>query len=56
MTNVIIILVLAVVLGGAGTYLYRARKQGAQCIGCPSAKTCSGRCGCCTSCKRPDSP
>lgn len=51
MVNLAVILVLALVVGGAGAYLYRAKKRGVKCVGCPDSKTCSGHCsGCCGGC------
>ena len=51
MVNLILILVLAAIIGGASLYIYRAKKSGVKCIGCPSAKTCGGKCsGCSGSC------
>jgi len=38
-------IVLAVVIGLAALYLYRTKKSGAKCVGCPCAKECSGKCG-----------
>ena len=46
MTSVIIIVVVAGILALSGSYVYRAKKQGQKCIGCPHSKTCSGNCGC----------
>ena len=46
MENVIIILVVAAIIGGIVGYLIRAKKRGVTCIGCPSEKQCSGKCGC----------
>ena len=43
MTDLILIIVLAVICGAAARYIYRAKKRGAKCIGCPSANTCSGK-------------
>ena len=45
MTDLIVVLILAAVLGGAGYYVYRAKKYGAKCIGCPMGGKCSGHCG-----------
>ena len=45
MTDVIVIAILAVILGLAAGYLYRTKKRGAKCVGCPYAKECSGKCG-----------
>ncbi len=47
MINVLLILVLVLIVGGAAFYLRRAKKNGVKCIGCPSGKTCSGGCGGC---------
>lgn len=46
-----IIALVVAILGGVIFYIYRAKKQGVKCIGCPDAKTCSGNCsGCNGSC------
>ena len=45
MANIIIIGVLAVVLGAAAGYVYKSKKAGHKCIGCPS-----GGCGADTVC------
>ena len=37
---------IALIIGAAACYIYREKKRGAKCIGCPSAKTCGGSCGC----------
>lgn len=51
MVNLAVILVLALAVGGAGAYLYRAKKRGVKCVGCPDSKTCGGHCsGCCGGC------
>lgn len=59
MANVIAILIIAALLGGAITYIVKAKKKGVKCIGCPDAGTCSHShnaadqkgCGCgCSSC------
>ena len=41
MVNVVLILVLAGIIGLAAGYVYKAKKQGHKCIGCPS-----GGCNC----------
>lgn len=45
--NVIIIAVLALIAGGIIWYLYRAKKNGQACIGCPASKKCNGKCSHC---------
>ena len=40
----IILAVVLAVVGLAGFYIYRAKKKGQKCIGCPYSKTCSGNC------------
>ena len=45
----IAIAAIVVILGLAIFYVVRAKKNGQKCIGCPSAKTCSGNCGSCGS-------
>lgn len=52
MDNVIIIAVLAVIIVAAALYVYKAKKSGKKCIGCPdsgscSSKNCGGSCNCC---------
>ena len=54
MTDLIIVAILAVVLGGAAGYIRKAKKRGQTCIGCPggcsSSSSSSGACSSCTSC------
>ena len=45
MTNMIVALVLLVILCAAAWYIYKEKKSGAACIGCPHSKQCSGGCG-----------
>ncbi len=50
MTNLLVILILALVLSLAVRYILRAKKSGAKCIGCPSGGHCpakgQGNCTC----------
>lgn len=47
MADIIIILVVAAILALAGLYVYKAKKSGQKCIGCPHSKTCASKnCGC----------
>ena len=48
MENLILLALLGLILGGAAGYVYKAKKKGVKCIGCPDGSTCSGSCsGCC---------
>ena len=45
MKDIIIILTLAVIIGSVILYIWREKKRGSKCIGCPYAKQCGGSCG-----------
>lgn len=44
MENIILIALLVCILGAIIFYLYRAKKRGETCIGCPYAKQCGSKC------------
>ena len=49
MKDVIIVLIVVAILAAAAWYVYKAKKSGKKCIGCPNAQTCAakkGGCGC----------
>jgi len=51
MENIIIIAILVVIVGCAAFYVYKAKKSGKKCIGCPDGCSCSSAettmgCGC----------
>lgn len=47
MKDIIVITVLVIIIGLAACYVYKAKKNGQKCIGCPD----SGGCGCgCSGC------
>ena len=47
MTNLYIIVFVLCAIGGAALYVYKSKKAGAGCVGCPHAKSCGGvSCGC----------
>ena len=46
--NIILIVVLVLILGGAVLYIVRAKRRGQHCIGCPDASRCTG---CCSGCQ-----
>ena len=50
--EIIAIIVSALIIVGALTYIIRAKKQGKKCIGCPESASCTaGKCaGSCSSC------
>lgn len=43
-TDVVVLLIIAVAVGGAIAYIIRAKKKGQKCVGCPYAKECGGCC------------
>ncbi len=45
MTDLIIIAVIAICVGLAAMYIYKEKKSGSGCVGCPYAKDCGGKCG-----------
>ncbi len=51
--DIIVTIILALLIGGAITYVVRSKKQGEACVGCPYAKECANKrsshihsCGC----------
>lgn len=42
MTDFIVVIVLALIVGAAIIYIKRAKKKGVNCIGCPNSGNCSG--------------
>ena len=54
MENIIAIAVLGLILGLAAGYVYKSRKRGIKCIGCPDAQVCASNKGvgsACSGCK-----
>ena len=45
MVDVIIVAILVCIIGGILFYLYRAKKRGEVCIGCPYGRQCTGHGG-----------
>lgn len=41
MADVIVIMILGICVGGAIRYIYKSKKSGAKCIGCPHSCSCS---------------
>ena len=50
MENIVVILVLAVIIGLAAGYVYKAKKSGKKCIGCPDSGCCGKNGGCSGNC------
>lgn len=60
MIDFIIIAIIVIIVGSASFYVYRAKKSGKKCIGCPdsgscnshncSGSSCGGNCSCCSDC------
>ena len=47
MVDIILILILAAIVGSASLYIYKSKKRGVKCIGCPASGSCfSCSCGC----------
>lgn len=45
MTDMLIVLILLAVVGGAIFYIVKEKKKGTKCIGCPHSGACGGKCG-----------
>lgn len=45
--DIVILVVVAVIIGAAAFYIYRAKKKGKKCIGCPYCDSCSSKKGSC---------
>ena len=52
MESIIAAVVTVVIVAAASLYIYKAKKSGRKCIGCPDSKTCSGHCASCGGCGR----
>ena len=46
MIDFVIILVIVAVLGLSVLHIYRQKKKGNPCIGCPNGSDCGGSCHC----------
>lgn len=45
MENIIIAIILIIIIGLAALYIYKAKKSGKKCIGCPDGCSCSSKKG-----------
>lgn len=50
MENLIIVAIVILLVGCAAGYIYKSKKRGVKCIGCPDAPTCGGNCAGCSGC------
>ena len=51
MIDLIIIAAVLAIVAAAGLYVYKAKKSGVKCIGCPHGGNCSaGKTGACSGC------
>lgn len=55
MENFIVIAIVVIIVGLAAFYVYKAKKSGKKCIGCPYSESCSSKkgsdsCGGCCGC------
>ncbi len=48
MTDLILVLVIAVIVGAAIAYIRKEKKRGVRCVGCPDAGACGGHCNGCS--------
>ena len=42
--DVLILAVIIAIIGFSGWYIYKSKKSGSKCIGCPESGKCSGCC------------
>ena len=48
--EIIAIVVIAVIIASAVTYIIKEKKSGRKCIGCPGGGKCQGSCNGCSAC------
>ena len=46
--DIIVIVAIALIIGGAVAYIVKSKRDGKGCIGCPYASKCGGRCDGCS--------
>ncbi len=55
LTDMIVIAVIVLIIGGAAAYIVKAKRSGKKCIGCPDSASCakgSSGCGSCCQCNK----
>ena len=50
MKDLLLVIIIALILGLVIFYLWRAKKKGVKCVGCPDSGSCSGKCAGCSGC------
>ena len=50
--DLLVTIIIAAILGGAGYAVYRSKKAGNKCIGCPDGGSCAGACSGGCSCRK----
>ena len=50
MENILILVVIGLIVGCAAGYVWKQKKRGVKCIGCPDSGSCSGHCSGCGGC------
>ena len=45
--DIIVLVLIALIIGGATAYIIKAKKSGKKCIGCPDSGSCGGCQGTC---------
>ena len=48
MTNILVLLAVGLIIGCAVGYIYKEKKKGVNCIGCPDSTKCGGNCAGCS--------
>ena len=43
LVNIFLVIIIATIVGAASLYIYKSKKAGAACIGCPYAKECASK-------------
>ena len=46
LTDIIIIVSILLIIGGAVAYIIKEKKRGNKCVGCPHSKSCPSNGGC----------
>nr|MBQ8245371.1 FeoB-associated Cys-rich membrane protein [Oscillospiraceae bacterium] len=50
MVNIIALAVIGLIVGAAAGYVYKEKKRGVRCVGCPDGGSCGGNCAGCSGC------